>query len=178
MSLTDLQKEYLLKRDGADSATRSRYDFKMIQKLKGTLDSVQDARWIIKFLPWDRVKKVITDTQIFTMLEVVTMLMARMEYKKVRSIDGKNLIVFSEDEEGRLKIRPPSEVDLERARALYDHLYELERFMDIRLYERVSIPGYDRPLAHPGGLADAYEHQLRDELEEKNGKPESIRPLE
>ncbi|NPV61326.1 MAG: hypothetical protein HPY61_01625 [Methanotrichaceae archaeon] len=167
MTLTDLQRDYLLKRDGADSATRSRYDFKMIQKLKGTLDAVQDARWIVKFLPWQRVKKVVNDAQIFTMLEVVTMLMSRMEYKKVRSIDDKNLIVFGEDEEGRLKIRPPSEIELERAKVLYDHLYELERFIDIRLFERVSIPGYDRPLAYPGGLEDAYEHQLRNELEEK-----------
>lgn len=174
MTLTDLQKNYLLKRSEADSTTRSRYDFKLIKKLKGVLDDVLEARWIVKFTPWQSVKKVVNDTQIFTLLEVSTMLMARMEFKKIRSIDDKNLIVFGEDEEGRLKIRPPSEIELQRARVLYDHLYEIERFIDIRLFERVPIPGYDRPLAYPGGLGDTYEYQLRDELEEK--KWESDQP--
>jgi len=173
--LTELQKSYLLKRSEADSATKSRYDFKMVQKLKGILDDIQDALWIVKYLPWQRIKKVINDAQIFALLELSTMLMTRMEFKKIRSIDDKNLIVFGEDEEGRLKIRPPSEIELQRARVLYDHLYELERFIDIRLYERVPIPGYDRPLAYPGGLADAYEHQLRDELEEQKLEPEQLR---
>jgi hypothetical protein len=166
--LTDLQKSYLLKRSEMDSATKSRYDFKMVQKLKGILDDIQDAVWIAKYLPWQRVKKVITDTQIFALLEISTMLMTRMEFKKIRSIDNKNLVVFGEDEEGRPKFHPPSEIELQRARVLYDHLYELERFIDIRLFERVPIPGYDRPLAYPGGLEDAYEYQLKDELEEKN----------
>ncbi|MFA5378353.1 MAG: hypothetical protein WC455_21545 [Dehalococcoidia bacterium] len=167
MTLTDLQKSYLLKRDEADSATKSRYDFKMVQKLKGVLDDIQEALWITKYLPWQRVKKVITDAQIFALLEVSTMLMTRMNYKKIRSIDGKTLIVFGEDEEGRLKIRPPSESELDRAIHLYDHLYEIERFIDIRLFERVPIPGYDRPLAYPCGLEDVYEYRLRDELEER-----------
>lgn len=174
MTLTDLQKSYLLKRDEADSATKSRYDFKMVQKLKGVLDDIQEALWITKCLPWQRVKKIITDAQIFTLLEVSTMLMTRLEYKKIRSIDGKTLIVFGEDEEGRLKIRPPSEIDLQRAIRLYDHLYEIERFIDIRLFERVPIPGYDRPLAYPGGLRDVYEYDLRNDLEEK--KWESDQP--
>jgi hypothetical protein len=146
----------------------------MVQKLKGALDDIQEALWIIRYLPWHRIKKVITDAQIFTMLEVSTMLMSKMDFKKIRSIDGKSLVVFGEDEVGRLKIRPPSEVELQRARALYDHLYEIERFIDIRLYERVPIPGYDRPLAYPGDLADAYEYQLRDEFEER--KLEEKRP--
>jgi hypothetical protein len=167
MTLTDLQKNFLINRSEADSVTKSRYDFKLLKKLKGMLDDIAEARWIVKFLPWQTVRRVITDDQIFALLEVSTMLMTRMEFKKIRSIDDKNLIVFGEDEEGRLKIRPPSEIELQRARVLYDHLYEIERFIDIRLFERVPIPGYDRPLAYPGGLSDAYERQLRDELEEK-----------
>lgn len=174
MTLTDLQKSYLLKRNEADSATKSRYDFKMVQKLKGVLDDIQEAVWITRYLPWQRVKKVINDAQIFALLEVSTMLMTRLEFKKIRSIDDKNLIVFGEDEEGRLKIRPPSEIELQRARVLYDHLYEIERFIDIRLFERVPIPGYDRPLAYPGGLGDAYEYQLRDELEEKKWESDQL----
>jgi len=162
MALTDLQKDYLLKRDRADSSTRSRYDFKLIQKLKTVLDNVRDAYWILKFLPRQSVQKAITDDQIFSLLEVAIMLMRHMDYKKIRSIHNESLIVFREDEAGRLQSVPPSETDLLRAKKLYEHLYDLEKFLDIRLFERIPIPGYERPLHYPGGLDDALEWQMRE----------------
>jgi len=166
MTLTELQKNYLLKRSEADSSTRSRYDFKLVQKLKGILDDVRDAYWILKFMPMQSVQKAITDDQIFSLLEVSTMLMRRMDYKKIRSIDDENLIVFREDKEGRLQSISPSETDLQRAKKLYEHLYELEGFIGIRLFERIPIPGYERPSQYPGGLEDALEHQLREDHQE------------
>ncbi len=172
MTLTELQKNYLLKRSEADSSTRSRYDFKLIQKLKSILDDVRDAYWILRFMPKQSIQKAITDDQIFSLLEVSTMLMRRMNYSKIRSIDDESLIVFREDEEGRMQIAPPTETDLRRAKQLYEHLYELERFVDIRLFERVPIPGYERPLHFPGGIEDAYEYQLRDRFEERKVKKE------
>jgi hypothetical protein len=172
MTLTDLQKNYLLKRSEADSSTRSRYDFKLVQKLRGVLDDVRNAYWILKFMPRQSVQKVITDDQIFSLLEVSTMLMRRMDYKKIRSIDDETLIVFREDKEGRLQSVSPSEIDLQRAKKLYEHLYELERFIGIRLFDRVPIPGYERPLHDPGGLEDALEHQLRDRFQEAKAQKE------
>ena len=170
MTLTDLQKNYLLKRSEANSSTRSRYDFNLVKKLKGVLDDVGDAYWILKFMPMQSVQKVINDGQIFSLLEVSTMLMRRMDYKKLRSIDDENLIVFREDKEGRLQSISPSETDLQRAKKLYEHLYELEKFIDIRLFDRVPIPGYKRPLHYPGGLEDALEHQSRDRFQEAEAK--------
>jgi hypothetical protein len=172
MALTDLQKNYLLKRSEADSSTRSRYDFKLVQKLRGVLDDVRDAYWILKFMPRQSVQKVITDDQIFSILKVATMLMSRMDYKKIRAIDDENLIVFREDDEGRLQCVPPSETDLQRAKNLYEHLYELERFVDPNLIDRAPIPSYERPLHFPGGIEDAYEHQLRDRFQEAKSKKE------
>jgi len=172
MSLTELQKNYLLKRSEADSSTRSRYDFNLVKKLKGVLDDVIDAYWILRFMPRQSVQKAITDDQIFSLLEVSTMLMRRMDYKKLRSIDDKTLFVYGVDEEGRLKDIPPSEIDLQRAKKLYEHLYELERFTDIRLFERVKIPGYERPAHFPGGLEDVSEHQQRDRFQEAKAKKE------
>lgn len=172
MALTDLQKNYLLKRSEADSSTRSRYDFKLVHKLRGVLDDVRDAYWILKFMPRQSVQKAITDDQIFSLLEVSTMLMSRIDYKKIRSIDDESLIVFREDDEGLLQSVPPSETDLQRAKKLYEHLYVLERFIDIRLFDRVPIPGYERPLHSPGGIEDAYEHQLRDRFKEGRAQKE------
>ena len=171
MPLTKHQTDYLQKRSELDSSTRSRCDFKLVQKLKGVLDNVQDAYWILRFLPRQGVRN-ITDDQIFPLLEVSTMLMRRMDYKKLRSIDDESLIVYREDKEGRLKDVPPSETDLQRAKKLYEHLYELERFIDIRLFDRVPIPGYERPLHYPGGLEDALEHQSRDRFREAKAKKE------
>jgi hypothetical protein len=167
MTLTELQKNYLFKRDEMDSSTRSRYDFKLVQKLKGVLDDVRDAYWILKKMPRQSVQKAISDDQIFTLLEVATMLMVRLDFKKIRSIDDENLIVFREDGEIRLKSVPPTENDLLRAKKLYEHLYELERFLDIRLFERVPIPGYERDPHYPGGLEDACEFQLKRSLEQE-----------
>jgi hypothetical protein len=172
MTLTDLQKNYLLKRNEADSSTRSRNDFKLVQKLKSILDDIKDAYWILKIMPRQSVQKVISDDQIFFLLEVSTMLMSRMDYKKIRSIDDENLVVFRKDDEERLLSTPPTEVDLQRAKKMYEHLYELERFIDVRLFNRVSIPSYERPLHYPGGFEDAYEHQLRDSFEEMKVKKE------
>ena len=171
MTLTEIQKDYLKKRNDLDSSTRSRCDFKLVQKLKSVLDNVQDAYWILRFLPRYGVRN-ITDDQIFPLLEVSTMLMRRMDYKKLRSIDDKTLFVYGVDEEGRLKDIPPSEIDLQRAKKLYEHLYELERFIDIRLFERVKIPGYERPAHFPGGLEDVSEHQQRDRFQEAKAKKE------
>lgn len=172
MSLTNLQKNYLQKRSEADSSTRSRYDFKLVQKLKGVLDNVTDAYWILRFMPRQSVQKVITDDQIFSLLEVSTMLMRRMDYKKIRSIDDESLIVYREDKEGRLRDVPPSETDLLRAKKLYEHLYELERFIGIRLFDRVPIPGYERPLHDPGCLEDALERQMRGRFQDAKAKKE------
>lgn len=162
MTLTKLQRDYLVKRNDADSSTRSRYDFKLIQKLKTVLDSVRDAYWILKFMPMQSVQKAITDDQIFSLLEVAIILMRRMDYKKIRSIHNESLIVFREDDKGHLQNVSPSETDLLRAKKLYEHLYDLEKFIDIRLFERIPIPGYERPLHYPGGLEDALEWQLRE----------------
>jgi hypothetical protein len=123
-------------------------------------------------MPRQSVQKVITDDQIFSLLEVSTMLMSRMDYKKIRSIDDESLIVFREDDEGLLQSVSPSETDLQRAKKLYEHLYALERFIDIRLFNRVPIPSYERPLHSPGGIEDAYEHQLRDRFQEAKAKRE------
>jgi len=172
MSLTELQKNYLIRRNEADSSTRSRYDFKLVQKLKGVLDNVRDACGILKFMPMQSVQKAITDDQVFSLLEVSTMLMNRMDYKKIRSIDDENLTAFREDDEGHLKLTLPSEKDLLRAKKMYEHLYELERFLDISLFERVPIPGYERPLHYPGDIEDAYEHQLRASFQEEKAKKE------
>ena len=57
-------------------------------------------------------------------------------------------------------------------RKMYEHLYALERFIDIRLFDRVPVPGYERPLHSPGGIEDAYEHQLRDRFKEGRAQKE------
>jgi hypothetical protein len=169
MTLTELQKNYLLNRSESDSSTRSRYDFKLVQKLKNVLADIRDAYWILKLMPKQSVQKAITDDQIFSLLEVSTMLMNRLDYKKIRSIDDENLTVFREDGEGHLKLTIPYENDLQRAKKLYEHLYELERFLDISLFERVPIPGYERPLHYPGDIEDAYEHLLKCKLSKCKG---------
>jgi hypothetical protein len=155
--LTTNQKRKLIKKDDLDQVTRAKYEYIAVKKLQSTLTGLADADFILRMVPSRKVQKYLTDEHIETLLKTSIRLMKLLEYRKIRSIDNENLIVFQEDAQKHIQIVPPSQNDLERAKLLYDHLYKLGAFVDADLLKSVQIPGYEKPNRFPGGYDDAFE---------------------
>jgi hypothetical protein len=159
--LTDIQSRKLLLRDKEDPAERAKYDYIISKKLKKALDDLEGIDTVLTHLPKNKVQKVLTDKQVLTLLKAANLMMLKMDYRKVRSIDDEHLNVFQRNEDEQIKVVSPTKKDLQRAKMLYDHLHELVRFVDPTLLDRVQIPDYEKDTHWPAGIEDAYEFQLK-----------------
>jgi len=168
--LTTIQKKKLILRDREAPAERAKYDYIIGNKLKNILDDLADIDVILTRLPKHKLQKVITDKHISILLRATEIMMLKMDYRKIDSIDDENLIIVQEDEDQKLQFIPPTQKDLQRAKTLYGHLYKLERFVEPDLLGRVSIPNYEKPIHFAGGMNDAAIHQLRSQFQEAKAK--------
>lgn len=163
--LTKNQCEKLTGKEKLDKVTRAKYEFIAVKKLQDALDNLKDSDIVLNEAPKHKLQKYLKDEHIEILLKTVIDLMRTLDFRKVRSIDDESLFVFEGDDDHmeRVSVR-----DLERARIMYEFLYDLEAFLDPDLLDRgAKIPGYVLPSAPPGGIHDTMERQKRFDLEEK-----------
>jgi hypothetical protein len=163
--LTKKQYEKLVGKKKIDKVTRAKYEFIAAKKLQDSFDDLRDADIVLSEVPKHKLQKYLQDEHVEVLLKTVTDLMRVLDYKKVRSVDDESLFVFVDENDS---MEYPSVRDLERARVMYEFLYELEAFLDPDLLDRgAKIPGFALPSPPPGGPQDTIERQKRFDLEEK-----------
>lgn len=163
--LTKKQCEKLTGNEKLDKVTRAKYEFIAVKKLQDALDNLKDADIVLSEAPKHKLQKYLRDDHVEILLKTVIDLMRTLDFRKVRSVNDESLFVFEGDDDTMEQV---SLRDLERARIMYEFLYELEAFLDPDLLDRgAKIPGYALPSAPPGGFHDTLERDKRFDLEGK-----------
>ena len=86
-------------------------------------------------------KSISKTLHVVRLLKLSSLLMLKLDFNKVRSIDDKTLFVYLEDENHHIETVEPSKRDLQRSKMLYERLFDLEAFVDATLLDRFEIPG-------------------------------------
>ncbi len=167
--LTEIQKNKLLSRERDDPTERAKYDYIIAKKLKTALDNLDDISLILTHLPKHKLQKAITDNHVSTLFKATEIMMLKLDYRRIDTIDGKNLIAVQENEDRSLhedrafQDVPPSQKDLRRAKRILEHRDALDRFVNPGL--SIPIPGYEKPTHW--ALAEMYVRSKRHQTETK-----------
>lgn len=164
--LTKIQSKNLIKKDSLDKVTKAKYEYLAVKKLENALDTLRDAEIVLNNIPKNKLQKYLKDEHVERLLKLSSLLMLKLDFNKVRSIDDKTLFVYLEDENHHIETVEPSKRDLQRSKMLYERLFDLEAFVDATLLDRgVEIPGYKVPNHLPGWTFDVYEKVQRRALD-------------
>ena len=81
--LTELERDRLLHRNEVDSRKRANNDTKVRQKFKDWLGSLVEAQLIFKHLPLDKIKKLISDDDAYSLFELSMYTMAARDFSPI-----------------------------------------------------------------------------------------------
>jgi len=130
--LTETERDRLIYRS-ADSRIRANNDTKVKKKLGDWLDGLQDAKLIFKHYPLEKIKKIVSDDDAFSLFELSMYAMAMCDFKPIIgeiNAPANWKIVIDKNEFGEDVTKPANDVDIVRSAYLMVLLAKLEYLLN------------------------------------------------
>lgn len=138
MSLPQLVKDRLIKRDLLDGGVKKSNEYRVREYLKNYLKDLEEIIWVMDTLPDKQFKKLFKDEDVYRLMEIAERALVNLDFMPIqRSEDGK-LIAIKSLEADPLEGGSPRTFSIEREAidtdktrhsALEKHIARLERFV-------------------------------------------------